>query len=152
MIWLYTIAAIAVGVVVVLLTGRWQGAQAPREESPAGRASPAQRLLEQITDEGISGEDLLQVRFDPAVRGYSKAQVDELISALARKMVAAHAADHALLAVDLQQAQFDLAAGGYRMEQVDALLDAVEFQLVGAASIRASEHPRETDQDDISLQ
>lgn len=152
MIWLYIIAAVVVGVVVILLAGRWQGAAAPREESPAGRTSPIERLLEQATDEGISGKDLRQVRFESAVGGYRQAQVDDLIDTLARKLAAAQPADEALIAAQLQQVQFDRAAGGYRMEQVDALLDALERQLIGATLGRASEEPQAAHQDDISPQ
>lgn len=152
MIWLFIIAAVVVGVVVVLLTGRWQGASAPREESPAGRASPTERLLEQSADAGVSGKDLLQVRFDAAIRGYRQAQVDDLIDSLAQKMVSADPAVHGQITADLQQVQFDVTAGGYRMEQVDALLDALEKQLSSAVSGRASEDPDVNHQDDISPQ
>lgn len=86
MAWLYVMAAVILGVVVVLLTGHWKGAQAPREESPAVGPDRIDELLSQAAGRSLSAEDLLQVRFDPAVRGYRMEQVDKLFDALSLQL------------------------------------------------------------------
>ncbi|WP_120006179.1 DivIVA domain-containing protein [Nesterenkonia muleiensis] len=93
MIWLYVIAVVVVGVVVVLLTGRWEGAEAPRDESPAAVPDRIDELLSQAAQRELSADDLQQVHFDSAVRGYRMEQVDKLLEALTLQLHRAQSAN-----------------------------------------------------------
>lgn len=93
MIWLYVIALVVVGVVVVLLVGSWEGATAPREESPAAVPDRIDELLSQAGQRSLSADDLRQVQFDSAVRGYRMEQVDKLLDALTLQLHSAQSAD-----------------------------------------------------------
>lgn len=84
--WLYVIAVLVLSVIVVLLVGKWEGAAAPGEEPPAGAQQPLQALLDQRSERRVSANDLEQVEFDTAVRGYRMDQVDQLLDALAQQL------------------------------------------------------------------
>lgn len=90
MLWLYLIALAVIGVVVVLLVGKWEGAAAPPEESPAAVPDPVDELLARRRPGGLQAEDLVAVQLDPAVRGYRMDQVDKLLDALAQQLGEAH--------------------------------------------------------------
>ena len=83
MTWLYLLALVIIGAIVLLLMGRWDGAAAPEEESGAALRSPEAL---RGPDGRIDPEDLEQVRFDPALRGYRMDQVDALLDALAEEL------------------------------------------------------------------
>ena len=95
MMWLYVIAVAVVCVVVVLLIGRWEGAEAPRSESPAALPDRVDELLGSAADRDLNADDLQQVQFDSAIRGYRMEQVDKLIDALTAQLPQAPAAAQA---------------------------------------------------------
>lgn len=86
MMWLYVIAVAVLGVIVVLLVGRWDGAQPPKEEPPAGGPHPVATLLAERGEQGVRAEDLERVELATAVRGYRMDQVDALLDALAQQL------------------------------------------------------------------
>lgn len=86
MIWLFVIAVVALGVVVVLLVGAWDGEPAPREESPAALPDPVDELLAEAGGEGLTADHLEQVKFDGSPRGYRMEQVDKLLDALTAQL------------------------------------------------------------------
>lgn len=92
MTWLYVIAVAVVCVVVVLLIGRWEGAEAPRDESPSALPDRVDELLDSAAGRDINADDLQQVQFDSAIRGYRMEQVDKLIDALTAQLHQAPAA------------------------------------------------------------
>lgn len=86
MMWLYLLALIVIGIIVVVLVGRWEGAAAPKEEYGSRGDDDVDLLLERARAEGIAAHDLEEVQFDSAVRGYRMDQVDRLIDALAAQL------------------------------------------------------------------
>lgn len=86
MLWLYLIALALIGVIVVILIGRWNGAHAPEEESSRAGGDVVDQLLAERAEEPFSAEDLETITFDPAVRGYRMEQVDKLLDALAAQL------------------------------------------------------------------
>lgn len=86
MMWLYVIALIVLGVIVVLLVGKWEGAAAPQEEPPAGGPDLVDALISERAEQGVRADDLDQLQFDTSVRGYRMDQVDKLIDALVRQL------------------------------------------------------------------
>lgn len=84
--WLFVVAVVALGVVVVLLVGAWDGEPAPREESPAALGDSVDELLAEAGAEGLTADHLEQVRFDAAPRGYRMEQVDKLLEALTAQL------------------------------------------------------------------
>ncbi|WP_223881326.1 DivIVA domain-containing protein [Nesterenkonia ebinurensis] len=89
--WLFVIAVVGLGVVVVLLVGAWDGEPAPREESPAALPDPVDELLAEAGDSGLTAAHLEQVEFDAAPRGYRMEQVDKLLGALTEQLRQAQA-------------------------------------------------------------
>lgn len=86
MMWLYLLALVIIGVIVVVLVGTWGGAAAPAEESPAQAGDDIDELLQRTGPGGLSARHLETVQFDSAVRGYRMDQVDKLIDALAAQL------------------------------------------------------------------
>lgn len=89
--WLYLLALAIIGVIILLLIGRWDGAAAPEEESGAAPNDDVGRLLAELREdpEGpgrITAEHLEQVSFDSGFRGYRMDQVDALLDALAEQL------------------------------------------------------------------
>ena len=84
--WLYLLALVIIGVIIVVLMGKWDGAAAPDEESPAAADDGIDQLLQRLGPEGLTAGHLEEVRFDSAVRGYRMDQVDKLIEALAAQL------------------------------------------------------------------
>ncbi|GAA1453663.1 DivIVA domain-containing protein [Nesterenkonia lacusekhoensis] len=81
--WLYLAALAILGVIVLLLMGRWEGVAAPEEESGAALQDFAHQDL---SAGAITPEHLEEVRFDSALRGYRMDQVDALLDALAQQL------------------------------------------------------------------
>lgn len=86
MMWLYFLALVIIGAIVVVLIGKWDGAAAPGEESPANAEDHIDRLLRSAGPDGLRAQDLEEVQFDSAPRGYRMDQVDKLIDALASQV------------------------------------------------------------------
>ena len=86
--WLYLVALAILGVIVLLLIGRWDGASVPEEESGAALQDFARGDL---SAGEITPERLEEVRFDSAVRGYRMDQVDALLDVLAQQLREARA-------------------------------------------------------------
>ncbi|GAB3184044.1 hypothetical protein GCM10027060_20550 [Nesterenkonia halophila] len=86
MVWLYLLALIVLGGIVLLLMGRWSGPEPVEEDPPAGGASDVDELIERARADGLTAEDLDEVRFDSAVRGYRMDQVDALLDTLADRL------------------------------------------------------------------
>lgn len=86
MIWLFLLAAVIIGVIVVILLGRWNGAEPPREDPPAGGPDPVDELLQDAGETGVQAHHLETVEFDSSVRGYRMEQVDKLLDALATQL------------------------------------------------------------------
>lgn len=86
MTWLYLLALVIIGIVVVVLIGKWDGAAAPSEESPAQAEDPVDRLLRRADADGLTTQHLDEVQFDSALRGYRMDQVDKLIDAMASQL------------------------------------------------------------------
>lgn len=86
MTWLYLLALVIIGAIVVVLIGKWDGAAAPREESPANAEDPVDQLLRDADTDGVTAQHLDEVQFDSALRGYRMEQVDKLIEALASQL------------------------------------------------------------------
>lgn len=89
--WLYLLALAIIGVIILLLIGRWDGAVAPEEESGGALNDDVGRLLAELREDPqssgrITAEHLEQVSFDPALRGYRMDQVDALLDALAEQL------------------------------------------------------------------
>lgn len=89
--WLYLLALAIIGVIILLLIGRWDGAVAPEEESGGAPNDDVGRLLAELREDPqssgrITAEHLEQVSFDPALRGYRMDQVDALLDALAEQL------------------------------------------------------------------
>ena len=89
--WLFLVALAILGVIVLLLMGRWDGAPAPQEESGASHQGPTR---DQLSAGEITPEHLEEVRFDSALRGYRMDQVDALLDTLARQLREARGEDH----------------------------------------------------------
>lgn len=85
MLWLYLIALAVLGTVIVVLLGRWDGAQPPAEEGP-GFADDVDELLRRTGSGRITAEDLDGLVFDSAPRGYRMDQVDRLLDALSAQL------------------------------------------------------------------
>ncbi|MDZ5076338.1 DivIVA domain-containing protein [Nesterenkonia sp. HG001] len=83
MIWLYLLAVALLGVVVVLLVGRAEGAEPPAEETTADEVA---ELLADRAAAPLSAADLRGIRLQPALRGYRMEQVDRLLDALADQL------------------------------------------------------------------
>lgn len=81
--WLYLLALAILGVIVLLLMGRWDGAAVPEEESGAEPPS-----VDDLAGPGgrIGAEGLRQVRFEQTFRGYRMDQVDALLDRLAEQL------------------------------------------------------------------
>lgn len=86
MTWLYLLALVIIGAIVVVLMGKWDGAAAPGEESPATADDPVDQLLRESGAEGLTAQHLDAVQFDSALRGYRMDQVDKLVEALASQL------------------------------------------------------------------
>lgn len=86
MLWLYVLAVAIIGVIVVILAGRWDGEPGLREESPAVLGDGVDDLVLQMQDGTLSAESLRSVRLDTAIRGYRADQVDRLLEMLAQHM------------------------------------------------------------------
>lgn len=86
MMWLYLMAVVIIGVIVVVLVGAWGGADAPAEESPAQAGDDIDELLQRVEPGALTARHLEEIRFDSAVRGYRMDQVDKLIDALAAQL------------------------------------------------------------------
>ncbi len=84
--WLYLLALALIGLIVVVLLGRWEPARVPEEESPAAGGDDVDQLLSSAAGRPLTADDLDQVQFDSAVRGYRMDQVDKLIDALAAQL------------------------------------------------------------------
>ncbi|MGO1193562.1 MAG: DivIVA domain-containing protein [Nesterenkonia sp.] len=89
MTWLYLLGLVIIGAVVVVLIGKWDGAAAPSEESPAQAEDAVDQLLRRAGADGLTAQQLDEVQFDSALRGYRMDQVDKLLSALAHQLRAA---------------------------------------------------------------
>lgn len=76
--------ALIIGITLVLLAGGVVVAAAGHGEGLAPREvdDPPSRLPEH----GISGDDVREVRFSTAMRGYRYAEVDELLERLAKEI------------------------------------------------------------------
>lgn len=85
--WLYLFALVLIGLIIMLLVGRWDGAEVPQEEGTGGAPDSVEQLLQRSAG-SISAEDLDQLRLDSAVRGYRMDQVDALLDALAQQLKA----------------------------------------------------------------
>ena|SRR5690625_5267574 len=86
MTWLYLLALVIIGAIVVVLIGKWDGAAAPSEESPATAEDSVDQLLRDAGAAGLTAQHLDEVQFDSALRGYRMDQVDKLLDALASQM------------------------------------------------------------------
>lgn len=86
MLWLYVIAVALIGVIAVVLTGRWDGEPAPREESPVTQDDQVDQMLQRTAGGSISAEDLESVQLDSALRGYRMDQVDKLLAAVTAQL------------------------------------------------------------------
>ena len=86
--WLYLLALAILGVIVLLLMGRWDGAAAPEEESGAALQDFARPDL---SAGQITPEHLEEIRFDSALRGYRMDQVDALLDRLTQQLREARA-------------------------------------------------------------
>ncbi|WP_044493224.1 DivIVA domain-containing protein [Nesterenkonia massiliensis] len=87
MLWLYLLALVLIGLIIMLLVGRWDGAEIPQEEGTVGGAHSVLHLLQRSAG-NIRAEDLEQLRFDSGVRGYRMDQVDALVDALVQQLQA----------------------------------------------------------------
>ncbi|WP_022871889.1 DivIVA domain-containing protein [Nesterenkonia alba] len=85
MMWLYLVALAILGLVVVVFIGRWSGAEAPAEESPATAGDDVDQLLARAEGH-LTAEDVDAVEFDSAARGYRMDQVDKLLAALSEQL------------------------------------------------------------------
>lgn len=86
MLWLYVLAVVIIGVIVVILAGRWDGEPGLQEESPAVLGDGVDDLMQQVQEGTLNAESLRSVRLDTAVRGYRADQVDRLLEILAQHM------------------------------------------------------------------
>lgn len=86
MLWLYLIALAVLGAVIVVLIGRWDGAEIPEEEGPGAEPDDVDELLSRLGPEGVSARDLDEVILDSAPRGYRMDQVDKLLDAVAARL------------------------------------------------------------------
>lgn len=86
MLWLYLIALAVLGVVLVVLMGRWDGARPPEEEGPGAVPDGVDDLLSCLGPEGITARELDEVVLDSAPRGYRMDQVDKLLEAVSAQL------------------------------------------------------------------
>ncbi|MDS2173567.1 MULTISPECIES: DivIVA domain-containing protein [unclassified Nesterenkonia] len=83
MIWLYLLAIALLGAVVVLLTGRVEGAEPPADLPPGDDVTS---LLAAREGRPLTADDLRGLRLDPALRGYRMDQVEALLDALTAQL------------------------------------------------------------------
>ncbi|MDO5493054.1 MAG: DivIVA domain-containing protein [Nesterenkonia sp.] len=116
--WLYVVAVVLVGLIVmVLVTGR--GASAGTEDEIPGPPRP-------LPHRAASPEALRDVRFTRAPRGYSPEAVDDLLDEVVAAMRSsgsrAPGPPKGSAGELVRGARFPVTLGGYRMDEVDTVL------------------------------